>query len=287
MSTNITITTYTELERWIEAFLKADGLRLLFMVANPGTGKSAAFKARLDEDQHHYINAARLTSFQLYKQLFKVRNKAVILDDVDDALKQSGMARLLMALCETDDEARTVAWLGTESLLKVRKGNKVVPIPQEFETTSRVCIICNDWTILTTKFGALLDRGTVVFFDPDAAEVHRFVGQWFKKDDEIYDFIGEHLADIARHSMRFYVNAAAHKRLGLDWKATLLESWTNDQTRGNATEKLVQRLLADTTFQTDKERIEAFEAHPDGRKRRTWFNIKKKLGLNARTRPRA
>ncbi len=253
MSTNVTVTCYAEQEQWVDAFLKEDGLNLLFLVGNPGTAKTASFKARLDEDRHHYINAARLTSFQMFKQLYKSRNKAIILDDVDDALKHSDMARLLMALCETDDKARTVSWLGTEALLKARKGNKVVRIPQEFRTTSRVCSICNDWAILTTRFGALLDRGTVVFFDPDAAEVHRFVRRWFT-DEEIYAFVGEHLADIAPHSVRYYVNAAAHKRLGLDWKAALLESWTNDQTRGNAAEKLVQRLLADTTFKTDKER---------------------------------
>jgi hypothetical protein len=61
-------------------------------------------------------------------------------------------------------------------VLKVKKGKKVISIPQEFQTTSRLCIICNDWAILTTKFSALLDRGTVVFFDPDAEEVHRYVG---------------------------------------------------------------------------------------------------------------
>jgi hypothetical protein len=281
MSTNVTVTTYVEQERWVDAFLKPDGLNLLFMVGNPGTGKSVSFKARLDEDRRHYINAARLTSFQLYKQLFKVRNKAIILDDVDDALKRSDMARLLMALCETDDKARSVAWLGTESLLKVRKGNKMIRIPQEFETTSRVCTICNDWAILTTKFGALLDRGTVVFFDPDAAELHSFVRKWFQ-DKEIYGFIGEHLAEIARHSIRFYVNAAAHKRLGLDWKAALMESWTNDHTHANAAEKLVQRLLADTTFKTDEERINTFKDHADGGSRRTWFNIKKKLAVNGK-----
>jgi hypothetical protein len=281
MSTNITITTYADQERWVDAFLKADGLNLLFMVGNPGTGKSVSFKTKLDQDRHHYINAARLTSFQLYKQLFKVRNKAIIFDDVDDALKRSDMARLLMTLCETDDAARTVAWLGTESLLKVRKGNKLLRIPQEFETTSRVCIICNNWSIMTTKFGALLDRGTVVFFDPNAAEIHRCVGNWFQ-DEEIFGFIGEHLADIARHSIRFYVNAAAHKRLGLDWKAALLESWTNDPAHGNATEKLVQRLLADPIFKTDKERIKAFTEHADGGSRRSWFNIKDRLGLNGK-----
>jgi hypothetical protein len=263
MSTNVTITTYAEQEQWVDAFLKPDGLNLLFMVGNPGTGKSVSFKAKLDEEVHHYINAARLTTFQLYKQLFKVRNKAVTLDDVDDALKRSDMARLLMALCETDDKARTVSWLGTEPLLKVRKGNKLIRIPQEFETTSRVCIICNDWAILTTKFGALLDRGTVLFFEPDAAEMHRFVHRWFR-DEEIHTFIGEHLAEISRHSFRYYVNAATHKRLGLDWKSALLESWTNEPVHGNATEMLVRRLLADATFKTDEDRIKVFRDHADG-----------------------
>jgi hypothetical protein len=105
MSTNLTVTTYAEQECWVDAFLRPDGLGLLFMVGNPGTGKSAAFKAKLDNDRHHYINAARLTAFQLFKQLFQCRNKAIVLDDVDDALRRSDTARLLMALCETDDKA--------------------------------------------------------------------------------------------------------------------------------------------------------------------------------------
>src|SRR5262249_42963351 len=108
--------------------------------------------------------------------------------------------------------------------------------------------------------------------------IHRFVGKWFK-DEEIFTFVGEHLAEIAQHSIRFYVHAANHKRLGLDWKAALFESWTNDRKRGNAAEQLVQRLLADTTLKNDKGRIQAFQAHPDGGSRRTWFYHKKKLAL--------
>jgi hypothetical protein len=284
MSISVTVTSYAEFNQWRDAFLKPDGLGLVFAVGDPGTGKSAGVKDGLDEELHHYINAARLTAFQLYKQLFRARNKAIILDDVDDALKRSDMARLLMSLCETDDSARTVAWLGTESLLKVQKGKRTVRVPPEFGTTSRVCVICNHWNILTTRFGALLDRGTVLFFDPAPEEVHRHVGGWFQ-DPEIYAFVGEHLAEIARHSIRFYVNAADHKRLGLDWKAALLESWRNEQTKGDAREKLVRDLLADTTFKVDKERIAAFKAHPDGGSRRTWFYIKEKLGLDGNRKP--
>ena len=285
MSTNITITNYATLEQWVDAFLKEDGLNLLFMIGNPGSGKSVSFKDKLDGKRHHYINAARLTAFQLYKHLYKVRNKSLILDDTDDALRRSDMARLLMALCETDDAARTVAWLGTQSLLKVNLGKKIIRVPNEFETTSRVCIICNDWGILTTEFGALLDRGTVVFFDPNATELHRFVGKWFP-DEEIYEFIGQHLDEIARHSIRYYVTAADLKRLGLDWKAALLESWTNDPAHGNTSEKLVKRLLADDSFKTDEDRIKAFKEHADGGSRRTWFNVKKRLTSNGKGRDR-
>jgi hypothetical protein len=281
MSTNFTITTYADLERWVDAFLREDGLNLIFLVGNPGTGKSAAFRAKLIDGQHHYISAARLTAFQLFRQLYMVRDKAIILDDVDDPLKRSDMARVLMGLCETDDQERTIAWLGTESLLKVRKGKKSVAVPQEFKTSSRVCIICNDWGILTTKFRGLLDRGRVVCFDPDAAELHRFVGQWFQ-DAEIAAFIGEHLEEIPRHSIRSYITAADHMRLGLDWKAILRESWTNDSARGNATEQLVRRLLKDPAYSKEEDRIRAFRDNPDGGSRRTWFNIKKKLSLNGK-----
>ncbi len=282
MSANVTIKTYADFDRWVDAFLKPDGLNLLFAIGNPGTAKSTSFKSRLNLDQHHYINAARLTAFQLYRQLFAVRNKAIVFDDVDDALRHATTARLLMAVCETDEGERSVAWLGTQSLLKVNKGKKIVKIPPEFTTTSRICLICNDWGILTRKFGALLDRGTVLFFDPDEKEIHSFVGKWFQ-DKEIFEFIGERLDEIPQHSVRYYVLASDHKRLGLDWRAVLRESWTTDEVQGDATEKLVQQLLADPNLKTDKERIKAFESHPYGGKRRTWYNLKKKIGLKRKS----
>ena len=250
--------------------MKEKGLKLLFLVGNPGNGKSECVKRRLDEARQRYIKASRLTAFQFYKQIFKHRNKAIILDDVEDALKRSDTARMLMALCETDEAARRVAWFGSEAMLKIVKGKKKIRIPQEFTTTSRVCVICNDWNILTSKFGALLDRGTVVFFDPEPAEIHRFVGEWYK-DKSIYLFIGKHLDEIPQHSIRYYVHAKEQKRLGLDWKAVLLESWTNEQSTGTAAENLVRQLMADPKFKTDKERIEAFTAPPDGMSRRTWY----------------
>jgi hypothetical protein len=266
------------MHKWMDAFLRRDGLNLLFCVSNPGTGKSNNVKSRLDKHLHRHVKAGRLTAFQLYKQIYCSRNRALILDDVEDALKRPDTAGMIMDLCETDEPARTIGWYGSESQLKVRTGKKIIAIPQEFDTSSRVCIICNNWKILTSKFAALLDRGTVVFFDPAPEEVHRFVGQWFE-DEEIYSFIGNHLDEIPRPSIRFYVHAQEHKRHGLDWRAVLVESWTNEKTEENAPEKLIRQLIEDPTFRTDKERIEAFTANSNGRSRRMWFYLKRKLRL--------
>jgi hypothetical protein len=276
MTPNKTVTTYAELDQWVSAFMQKDGLRLLFVVGNPGVSKSESFKRKMVEGQHRHIRTGRLTAFQLYKQIFKERGSAIILDDVDDALKKNDTARMLMSLCETDQSARRIAWYGSDSQLWVTKGKKKHRVPQEFSTTSRICIICNEWDILTKKLGALLDRGTVVFFDPDPAEIHRYVRQWFQ-DEEVYRFIGKHLDKIPQHSIRLYVQAAEQKRMGLDWKNVLLETWTNEQPTGKVKERLVRELLDDDQYRTEKDRIDAFVNHRDGGSRRTYFNIKKRL----------
>ena len=274
MSMTITISRYSELDQWVDSFTATDGLKLLFLVGNPGTAKSQAIKSRLEPDHHRYIKCGHLTDFQLYKQSFKYRDKALIFDDVEDALKKAGCARILMNLCETDEKARTVAWFGTESQLKISEGDESVRIPQEFQTSSRVCVISNDWNILRSKFQALLDRGTVVFFDPSPEEIHAYVGRWFKVE-EIYAFIGKHLDEIPQHSIRYYIIAQEHKKQYLDWQQILLESWRNESVEIDS-EKVVEMILSDPRYTTDKQRIDAFTAKT-GRQRRQWYNLKLKV----------
>ncbi len=274
MPVSYTVTTFDELKKYAKAFMKKDGLRLLFVVGDPGGSKSWTIK-NMVEDEHVYIKTGRLTAFQLFKLLYRHNDKAIILDDVEDALKRDDTRKLLMQTCETDDDARKVGWLGTESLLTVKKGLKTVKIPQEFETSSRVCLICNNWDILSGKFGPLLDRGIVVFFDPSNTEIHRYVSTWFQ-DKQILQFIGDNLNDIPLHSIRYYVNALEMKKHGLDWQAALKESWTA-QRQPKSPEEILKEVLANKELKTEKERIAAFQAL-SGRKRRTFFNYKKKLG---------
>lgn len=275
---SVTITTYKELSQWVDAFMRQDGLRLLFVVGHPGASKSVSFKTQINEDCHRYIKAGRLSGFQLFKQLYLHRNKAILLDDVEDALKKRDTARILMALCETDEEARTIAWFGTETQLTAKKGEKLVSVPQEFTTESRVCVISNEWGILTSRFGALLDRGTVLFFAPSAQEVHTYVEPWFS-DPEIFGFIGRHLDEIPRHSIRFYVTSKDLKDKGLDWRKVLLESWSQEQQKESPAHRLLRDIIADPRYKIEKERVQAFISHPLGKSRRMYFYLKKTLNL--------
>lgn len=273
MSISYTVTTFGDLAKYIDAFMKPNGLRLLFVVGDPGGSKSWTIKKRIKRGQHVYVKAGRLTAFQLFKLLYRHREQAIVLDDVEDALKRDDTRKLLMQACETDDKARKVGWLGTESRLFVKQGKKTVRIPQEFPCTSRVCLVCNNWDILSGRFGPLLDRGIVIFFDPPNEEIHRYVGEWFT-DKEILQFIGEHLGSIGLHSVRFYVNAKEMKKHKLDWKAALIESWTHEK-QPETTEAIFERIMAMSELTTDKERVAAFEKQT-GLKRRSFYHYKAK-----------
>lgn len=267
-----TAPTFADLTKHVSAFMKDDGLRLLFVVGDPGGSKSHTIKSQLREDKHVYLKTGRLTAFQLYKLFYAHREKAIILDDVEDALRKDDTRKLLMQACETDETARQVGWLGTESRLVVKKGKTTVRIPQEFECTSRVCIVCNDWAILNGKFGPLLDRGIVLFFDPPNDEIHRYVSGWFD-DKEILDFIGGKLDSINPHSVRYYVNAKELKKHDLDWKATLTESWSAERVQPSA-EDIFEQIVADPKLTTDIERVAEFERRT-GLKRRSFYNYKR------------
>ena len=277
MATTLTLTTYADLTQWAEAFLQPDGLGLLFLVGNPGAGKSRVFLDRMTPN-HAYLRAARLTAIELYKMIYRHRHKELIFDDVDDVLKDRSIAHLLMSVCETDNRKKTVAWRSSTSLLKTEQpSGKIVIVKKEFETDARVCLISNDWKILTTKFAALLDRGTVLFFKPSAEEIHQQVKDWFT-DKEIYNYIEAALPRIELHSMRYYSHAAEIKRLGLDWEAALEESWEEAKKKTDPIDELIRQLVADASFAAEEDRVAEF-VRQTGKSRRTYFGRKKALGL--------
>lgn len=122
---------------------------------------------------------------------------------------------------------------------------------------------------------AVQDRATFILFDPLPDEVHAQAGQWFE-DDEIYEWIGDHLPMAPALSMRDYVKAGGWRRAGLHWQCLLLRQWLPD-----AQTQLVAKLCSDPLFAalTAKERVEVFRNHKDGGSQATFYRVMNKLRI--------
>lgn len=92
-------------------------------------------------------------------------------------------------------------------------------IPKSFRTSSRVCLIMNRFAFGDAlEYDAIVDRAQFLYFDPTPLEIHKNTALWFW-DQEVFDFIGEHLHIInsSKLSSRTYVKAYERKPKG-DWK---------------------------------------------------------------------
>jgi hypothetical protein len=250
------VTTYDELHRFVRAF--ADGhLNLLILIGSAGIAKSQSVRRAVGDGACWLEGNA--TAFGIYTQLYKHRGDLVVIDDVDSLYTDRSAVRLLKCLCQTDPE-KNVAWhtaaAGTDE------------IPRQFQTSSRVVIIANDWKTLDQNVAAVQDRGHLVIFEPSAEEVHRQVAEWFD-DQNIYDWFADHLHLLPNPSMRNYVRAAELQASGINWVQHLLAEVP-------ATTRLVAELRANANYATENDRIEAFRERGGG-SRATYFNHKKRL----------
>ena len=261
----IELTNYQELEEFVHAFA-AGHINLLILIGAGGLQKSRTASAVLPSDTCWIQGNA--SPFGIYLKLFRYRDRFVVLDDVDALYKSKDGINLLKCLCQTEP-VKTVSWQSATKQLDKEK------VPREFETSSRVIIISNDWRSLNRNVAAVEDRGHVVRFSPSAEEVHRRAGEWFD-DDEIYSWVGQQLHRVVNPSMRLYYRAQELKRSGLDWKK-LTHLGTEDPKR-----RLVAELMRDTSFSTQEERATAFVRRGGGC-RATYFNHLRRLrGQGAR-----
>jgi len=258
-ATSMILSSYEELEGFVRAFSEGH-LNLVILVGARGLAKSRIVQEILGEDVCWIEGNA--SPFRIYVELYKNRDRFVVIDDVDSLHADKNGIRLLKNLCQTEPEKR-VCWH------TAAKGLEKEKIPRDFTTKSRVVIISNDWKSTNRNTAAVEDRGQVLLFQPTSLEVHRKAGEWFK-DEEIYRWIGERLHQIAEPSMRIYYRARELKAAGLDWKRVIPESIDNQRTR------LVIELLADENFPTQEARARAFIAK-DGGCRATFFNYTKRL----------
>jgi hypothetical protein len=257
----ITITSYARLEEFVTAFSRGH-INLLILVGPPGLAKSRTVRGILPENASWIEGNA--TAFGMYLQLYRNRDRFVVIDDVDSLYSDRNGIRLLKCLCQTE-EGKTVGWhSATRSLEKAG-------IPREFVTKSRVIIICNDWRTLNRNVAALQDRGHVLVFRPTAEEVHGKASQWFG-DEEILAWFADNLHRIPEPSLRLYLRAAELKRAGMDWTDTV------PLTPENLRKRLVMELKADATFTAEETRARAFTQRGGGC-RATYFNYVRRMGM--------
>lgn len=253
------LTTYDELERYAQAFAEGH-LNLLVICGTAGVGKSQTFK-RAVGGKACWIDG-NATAFGVYLQAYAHRDQPIVLDDVDGLYRERNGVRLLKALGQTD-QFKSLSWQSDAPTL-ARNG-----IPRQFMTSSQVAIITNEWRTANVDVAAVEDRGHCLHFDPSALQVHQQAAGWFW-DQEIFDFVAQHLHLIGQHSLRTYVLAWELKQAGLDWSQSILARVLT------GTALVVAKLRGDSSFGTEEDRVSAFVALGAGC-RATYFNYAKTL----------
>jgi hypothetical protein len=246
----IMLATYNEAKTWLKHFVTSD-FSLLFLVGNPGLGKSQMALQALGDRQHAWIEC-HATKLAFYCKLYEHRDEPVIIDDENTLIKDPAKIALMNSLCQTN-ASKTLRWDSTTTILAERR------VPAEFNTTSPVLVITNRLRNMNPQIAAMLDRGQPLLFQPSALEIHREVANWFP-DKEIYDYIGEWLPFIPGLSMRDYDKARRMKKAGLEWQPLLHKQWKCSRLAR------VAALRADPSFATEEERVQAFVAGGSGSK---------------------
>ena len=262
----IVITSYHDLGCYLNKFAEGS-LDLVLLLGLPGIGKTEAVKRAmcLDGDWNGralYVEG-HAQPFGLYQELWRYRDRPVVLDDLDRLYANPDCVRILKPLCNTQRKKR-ISWLSNAVA-------SVPELPTEFTTDSNVILIANEWRSVNANVRALEDRTIILWFSPAPEEVHRKTAEWFD-DREVYQFIGSYLPHIPQLSMRYYDKGRRLREAGfLDWRKSLLQMMLPD--RGVAA---VAGLLLDPRWKTEAQRIEQFTLET-GLSRKTYYRIKKNL----------
>lgn len=243
-----TITTYEGLARKARAFASG-GYGLLIVAGGPGLAKSTMFRDALESAGGGYCwLEANTTPFAAYCKLWERRNLPVLIDDADVLHEEAAGKRLMKQFCDTTPWRR-LSWESRST-----QGDKA-PAPPEFFTSSRVCVITNHWQfgLGDAHTAAIEDRGHCAVFNPTAREVHRFVAGWFW-DQQVHDFVGQHLPYIRRPSCRLYTKTWEVKQAEDDWRSYVLDHLYAE----NDLEFHILQLLAEDSMSSNNARAAAF-----------------------------
>jgi hypothetical protein len=211
------IDTYDELSSLALKFVQKR-YRLLVIAGDPGIGKTRAFLDALVAAEANYgLIEANASPYGAYVKCYEHRNQLIVIDDADELRNQPQGLRLLKQIGQTD-EWKHLSWQ-TRAMMGLR-----APAPAEFYTSSQVCVITNHWDYEHGNIhtAAVEDRGICKVFFPTSLEVYRHASTWFW-DQEIFDFIGQHLPYLRKLTLRLFVKAYESKLAGDPWKNNVLD----------------------------------------------------------------
>lgn len=268
----IPVSAYADLDRYLSAFA-GGALQLLMLLGRHGTGKTQRVKTAVGLSEragnghagHQRVLylGGHVSAFGLYQQLWNYRNCPVVIDDLDKLYAQPDCVRILKQLCDIAP-IKHVTWCSQST-------SRSEELPVEFDTTSTVILIANEWRSLNADIHALEDRALVLHFDPPNNELHEAVRGWFP-DQEVYRFIGSLLPYVPRVSIRHYLKGRTLRHAGMsDWKSTIVRMLLPDTALA-----CVVRLQLDQSFKREKDRVAQFISET-GKSRPTYFRLKQQV----------
>lgn len=245
----------------------------LIAIGGAGLGKSETAAAALADWPHLYLKG-QASKYGVYLKLAEHVDQPVVLDDIDTLLADSDVTGLLKMLLETRNP-KVIQWTTGKTL------SDTANVPTEIRTHSRTMILANELKLVSKNFGAVLDRSTIIWFNPSPAEIHKYVGSWFFKhskdveaDREVYNFCGERIHLTPSPSCRYYYHGRKWKAAGLDWQQMVNDLMKPSDSKAT----LIKELLADKQYKTDKQRIEAWK-EKTGESEQSYYAHKRAVGM--------
>jgi hypothetical protein len=215
-----------------------------------------------------------ISPISFHIEAYRHRDAPICIDDADDFFADARLREQTKHLSETDQ----YKLMAHRTLAKelVAQG-----VPQEFWTTSPVCLIRNVWDSGDHTTDAIESRGTVIVFEPTWAEAYAYIGEWYW-DQEIYDYLWEMLPLLREPDIRLMTKAYDLKVAnipGLPWRSVI------DRHAADTAHILVAEYLRKDTrqFGSEEQRIEAWITAVKARdpeaaaSRATWHRYKNKV----------
>ena len=300
---------YATLKQIAEAFA-AGQVKLLILLGAPGKGKGQIVKRAMQAQQpngdEQFIQAldrslqnvlARLNPeavpqpppphlgpglyikgfirpIVFHIKAYQHRDAPICIDDADAFFGDADLRERTKHLTETDRYKLQAHSSLSKELIRLK-------VPQEFWTTSPVCIIRNVWDSADSINQAIESRGTVIVFQPSWAETYAYIGSWFW-DQEIFDYLLEKMPLLREPDVRIVTKAYDLKMAdipGLHWKSAI------DQHMADPAHQLVAEYLGkdEDDFGGREQQIDAWikavkaQDPQAAASRATWHRYKKEV----------